>query len=139
QQFQLQVVEQADFSPMQLRRLHLMPTCGTRYYRFSEVHKEWEVQYSEDLTDDEKAKITSALEAGTKELGYWPSNPAGEVIEDRESQITFSALGQKAKPEDKYAWDPDGSKKARLRDLVAKALPEFEVRAGGTTSIDITK
>ena len=139
EQFQLQIIEQADFSPMQLRRLHLMPTCGTRYYRFNEVHKGWELQYAEDLTADEKTKIAAALESAAKELGYWEENPAGDIIEDRQSQITFSALGQQAKSEDKYAWDADGVKKATLRDRVAKELPEFEVRAGGTTSIDITK
>lgn len=139
EQFQIQIIEQADFSPMQLRRLHLMPTCGTRYYRFNEVAKGWELQYSEDLTSDEKKKIIAALEEGAKELGYWPENPAGEIIEDRMSQITFSALGQKAKAEDKYVWDQDGTKKKTLRDRVAEVIPEFEVRAGGTTSIDITK
>lgn len=139
EQFQKQVIEQADFGPMQLRRLHLMPTCGTRYYRFNEVAKEWELQYAEDLTEDEKAKIIAALESSARELGYWEENPAGDIIEDRLSQITFSALGQQAKPDDKYKWDADGVKKKTLRDHVAKQLPEFEVRAGGTTSIDITK
>lgn len=139
EQFQLQVVEQADFSPMQLRRLHLMPTCGTRYYRYNEVEKEWEIQYAEDLTPEQKKQIVEALETSAKELGYWEKNPSGEIIEDRESQITYSALGQQAKPEAKYAWDPDGTKKIELRDLVAKRVPEFEVRAGGTTSIDVTR
>lgn len=139
EQFQKQVIEQADFSPIQLRRLHLMPTCGTRYYRYNEVAKDWELQYAEDLTEDNKKKIIAALEAGARELGYWEESPAGDIIEDRLSQITFSALGQQAKPDDKYKWDPDGTKKAALRNHVAKALPEFEVRAGGSTSIDITK
>jgi len=139
QQFQLQVVEQADFSPIQLRRLHLMPTCGTRYYRYNEVEKDWEIQYAEDLNPDQKKQIIDALEASAKELGYWEKSPAGEIIEDRESQITYSALGQQAKPEDKYNWDPTGEKKLALRDLTAKRLPEFEVRAGGTTSIDVTR
>lgn len=138
EQFQLQVIEQADFSPIQLRRLHLMPTCGTRYYRYNEVHKDWEIQYSEDLTAEQKKSIFTALEDSAKELGFWVDKPAGDIIEDRESQVTYSALGQKATPEDKYAWDPDGSKKAALRDLVASRLPGFEVRAGGTTSIDVT-
>ncbi len=139
EQFQKQVVERADFSAMQLRRLHLMPTCGSRYYRFNEVAKEWQVQYAEDLTAEEKKKISDALEAGARELGYWEVSPAGDIIEDRLSQVTFSALGQNAKPEDKYAWDPENTKKYELRDLVAKSLPEFEVRACGTTSIDVTK
>ena len=46
--------------------------------------------------------------------------PAGEVIEDRDTQITFSALGQDATPEDKYAWDPDNEKKLAIRDLCQK-------------------
>lgn len=139
EQFQLQVIEQADFSPIQLRRLHLMPTCGTRYYRFNEVHKDWELQYAEDLSDEQKAKIVKVLESSAKELGYWEEQPAGDIIEDRISQVTYSALGQKAQSEAKYAWDPDGSKKTALRNRVAEQLPEFEVRAGGTTSIDVTQ
>ena len=39
----------------------------------------------------------------------------------------------------KEAWDPDGAKKKKLRDYVAEAIPEFEVRVGGSTSIDVTK
>ena len=139
EQFEKQVIEQADFSAMQLRRLHLMPTCGTRYYRFNEVEKTWGLQYAEDLTEDEKAKIIATLEVGAKELGYWEESPAGDIIEDRLSQVTFSALGQQALAEDKYKWDADGVKKKTLRDYVAERLPEFEVRAGGTTSIDVTK
>lgn len=139
EQFQTQIIEQADFSPIQLRRLHLMPTCGTRYYRYNEVDKQWQVQYSEDLTDEQKASIFSVLEEGARELGYWPKNPAGAVIEDRVSQVTFSALGQNAKSEDKYEWDKDGAKKKALRDWAALRLPELEVRVAGTTSIDVTK
>ena len=48
-------------------------------------------------------------------------------------------VGQQALAEDKYKWDADGVKKKTLRDYVAERLPEFEVRAGGTTSIDVTK
>ena len=139
EQFQKQVVEQADFSPIALRRLHLMPTCGTRYYRFNETHNDWELQYAEDLTAVQKKQIIAALESSAKELGYWEEAPAGDIIEDRESQITYSALGQQAKPEDKYKWDPSGEKKQTLRAAVAKKLPDFEVRAGGSTSIDITR
>lgn len=139
EQFKLQVIDRLHIEPHKLNRLHLMPTCGTRYYRYDELKSEWSLQYAEDLTDDEKRRITEVLEASAKELGLWEANPAGDIIEDRGSQITFSALGQKATPEDKYAWDPDGSKKLRLRDLAAESLPGLEVRAGGSTSIDVTR
>jgi phosphomannomutase len=62
-----------------------------------------------------------------------------EQIEDRGSQVTFSALGQEAPVASKGAWDPDDAKKRKLRDYVANELPEFEVRIGGSTSIDVTK
>ena len=119
-----------------LARVHLMPTCGTRYYRY--VSGEWVLQYANDLTSDQKLKIKTALENAARSLGYWEENPTGEIIEDRESQMTYSALGQQATPTDKYAWDPDNSKKFAIRDLVAAELPDLEVRAGGTTSIDVT-
>lgn len=139
EQFQTQVIDNLKIGVDELKRLHMMPTCGTRYYIFNEENSTWELQYAEDLTEEEKKKITKALEESAKELGYWEENPAGEIIEDRLSQITYSALGQKATPEDKYAWDPDSSKKKALRDLVASRLPDLEVRAGGTTSIDVTR
>ena len=139
EQFKTQVIDRLHVSPRQLSRLHLMPTCGTRYYRYNELDTEWQLQYAEDLTDDQKQQIQTVLEASAKELGLWEDTPAGDIIEDRGSQITFSALGQKASPEDKYAWDPTGSKKASLRDLAALSLPGLEVRGGGSTSIDVTR
>ncbi len=139
EQFKTQVIERLHAPAHKLNRLHLMPTCGTRYYRYDELKGEWALQYSEDLTEQERAKIQSVLEASAKELGLWEENPAGPILEDRGSQITFSALGQQATPEDKYAWDPEGTKKASLRDLAAQSLPGLEVRAGGSTSIDVTR
>lgn len=137
-QIDKQVVQQLSVSAELLPRLHLMPTCGTRYYRFDPAGGDWVMQYAEDLTDIQKDQIITALRDGAQELGIWEENPAGEIIEDRGSQITYSALGQQAAPEDKYKWDPDGSKKRALREFTQKRLPDMEVRTGGTTSVDIT-
>jgi phosphomannomutase len=139
EQFEIQITNRLQASPAQLRRLHLMPTCGTRYYRYNETNHAWDLQYSEDLTAEQKKRIVTVLSDGAKELGLWMENPAGEIIEDRGSQLTFSALGQKATPEDKYAWDADGKKKLALRNYAVDLLPDLEVRAGGTTSVDVTK
>ena len=86
-----------------------------------------------------EAKNCKALETVAKDMGIWCDNPAGEIIEDRFSQITMSALGQQATPEDKYAW-AEKFKDVRpiYRDKVAELLPDLEVRIGGTTSTDIT-
>ncbi len=122
-----------------LGKLHLMPTCGTRYYRYDELAEEWKLQYANDLSSDQKKRIIEALESTAKEMGIWEENPAGEIIEDRESQITHSALGQQATPEAKYAW-ADKYKDVRpvFRDKVAEKIPDLEVRIGGTTSTDVT-
>jgi phosphomannomutase len=139
EQFQRQVVERLAASPSQLRKLHLMPTCGTRYYRYDEIAEEFKQQYAEDLDEDQKKAIINALEVSAKKLGYWEEKPYGDIIEDRGSQITYSALGQQAPAEAKYAWDPDNTKKMALRKEAAALLPDLEVRAGGSTSIDITR
>lgn len=138
-QFKKQVVDRLEVPAHKLNRLHLMPTCGTRYYRYDELNAEWQLQYAEDLTDAQKKDIVDALEKVSKELGLWVENPAGEIIEDRGSQVTMSALGQQATPEDKYAW-AEKYKDVRpvLRDKVAALLPDLEVRIGGTTSTDVT-
>ncbi len=139
EQIQKQVVKRLDVSPHILNKLHLMPTCGTRYYRYDELDAKWVMQYAEDLTKEQKAKIVTALETVAKEMGIWCDTPAGEIIEDRYSQITMSALGQQATPEDKYEW-AEKYKDVRpvYRDKVAELLPDLEVRIGGTTSTDIT-
>lgn len=138
EQFKKQVVDRLEASPQQLRRLHLMPTCGTRYYRFDDVTKKWVQEYAENLSEEQKKRIAEVLEEGAKKLGYWEEAPYGDIIEDRGSQVTYSALGQQAPAEEKYKWDPDGKKKHALRDYAAPRLQDLEVRVGGTTSIDVT-
>jgi hydroxymethylpyrimidine pyrophosphatase-like HAD family hydrolase len=63
----------------------------------------------------------------------------GEVIEDRGSQITFSALGQQAPLDEKKTWDPDFAKRKKIKAFLDKLIPEFSVRLGGATSVDVTK
>jgi phosphomannomutase len=138
EQFKIQVVDRLEASSRDLTRLHLMPTCGTKYYRYDELSEAWEKQYENSLTDDQKQRTIRALEEGAKELGLWEANPYGDIIEDRGSQVTYSALGQKAPAELKYKWDPTGEKKLKIRDHIAPQLMDLEVRAGGTTSIDVT-
>ncbi len=125
-----------------LDRLHLMPTCGTQYYRHDGA--DWVQQYAEDLTDAEKSSALLAVEQEAKRLAYWePDRPGaatwGPILEDRGSQITFSALGQAAPVDAKKAWDPTGAKKNELRAAVQARLPDLEVRSGGSTSVDITR
>lgn len=137
EQFDSQVLRHLDLDAGVRERLHLMPTCGTRYYRWMDGG--WGLVYAEDLSEEAKDRIVSVLVEGAKALGIWEHEPWGDIIEDRGSQVTFSALGQRAPVDAKYAWDPDGAKKAALRDYAAARLPDLEVRSGGSTSVDVTK
>jgi phosphomannomutase len=139
EQFKTQLIDRLDVTPNGLARLHIMPTSGTRYLRYDERSQAWTTLYAEDLSPQKRAEIVDVLTNGAKLLGYWEAEPFGEIIEDRGSQITYSALGQEAPAERKYAWDPDGVKKAALRDYAAQRLPDLEVHVGGTTSVDVTE
>ena len=139
EQFDKQLLNHLRAAPRTLGALHVMPTCGTRYFRFNVAANAWRQVYAEDLTADQRARIVSVLDDAADTLGYREKKLWGSQIEDRGSQVTFSALGQEAPVNRKEAWDPDGTKKRRLRDYVAKAIPEFEVRVGGSTSIDVTE
>lgn len=139
EQFQKQLLANLKTTPERLEKLHLMPTCGTRYYLYDISKETWEQVYAEDFTETEKKKIIIALEEGVREAGYDKEKTWGEQIEDRGSQITFSALGQEAPVDAKEEWDTDNIKKYQLRELIQAKIPEFEVRAGGSTSIDVTK
>lgn len=137
-QFRMQVIDNLDAAdPAALVRLHLMPTCGTQYYRY--VDGSWTQIYAQNLSDSEKTRALAAVEASARELGYWESETWGPILEDRGSQITFSALGQAAPVSAKMAWDPTGDKKNELRAAVQAVVPDLEVRSGGSTSVDITR
>lgn len=137
-QFRNQVIAPLTSGPASdLARLHLLPTCGTRYLHYD--GSDFTAVYAHDLSPDEKTAALSALREEAARLGLWEAQPWGEILEDRGSQITFSALGQQAPRDAKHAWDPTGERRAALRDAVAPRLPGLEVRSGGSTSIDITR
>jgi phosphomannomutase len=119
-----------------LKNLSLLPTCGTKFYQYKSG---WVLLYSEDFTVAEKEKIGSALKQAAVGPDFEIESVWGEVIEDRGSQITFSALGQQAPIEEKKKWDADFAKRQRMKLQLDQLIPEFSVRLGGTTSVDVTK
>jgi HAD superfamily hydrolase (TIGR01484 family) len=95
--------------------------------------------YSEDLTADEQKKIEEALQKALDDSGIKVERIWGEAIENRGSQITLSVLGQQAPLSAKESWDPDFAKRTKITAILAPLLPNFSIRMGGTTSIDVTK
>ncbi|CAN5159271.1 HAD-IIB family hydrolase [soil metagenome] len=118
-------------------RLWLMPTTGTKLYRF--VDGDWIQVYAELFEDSQKQAILTAFDAALDATGFTPTQTWGERIEDRGSQITFSALGQQAPLDAKAHWDPDFTKRKVIQADLRKRLPGLSINLGGATSIDITR
>lgn len=134
-QFEKQLVSNLP-QGQRMENLFLLPTCGTKFFRYT---GEWKKLYSEDFTQAEKAKIIGSMNRALEVAGFKPEQTWGEIIEDRGSQITFSALGQQAPLKAKETWDPDFAKRTKIKAILDTYIPEFSVRMGGTTSIDVTK
>jgi len=115
--------------------LSLLPTCGTKFLQYQDG---WRTLYSEDLSEAQKQRILDALNRAVSSAGFQAEKMWGEPIEDRGSQITYSALGQQAPLDAKKLWDPDFAKRKKIKAILDQTLPDFSVRLGGLTSIDVT-
>lgn len=134
-QFEKQLMTQLPKNA-RLDNLSILPTCGTKFYKYDGG---WHKQYAEDFTPAERVRIIEGMETAITASGFKPEQTWGELIEDRGSQITFSALGQDAPVPVKKVWDPDFAKRQKIKAILDPILPDFTVRLGGATSIDITK
>lgn len=118
-------------------RLWLMPTTGTKLYTHDADG--WSPVYAELFDEPQKRGIFVAFDASLEATGFMPEEVWGERIEDRGSQITFSALGQQAPIHAKEVWDPDFAKRKIIQADLRQRLPGLSINMGGATSIDITR
>jgi HAD superfamily hydrolase (TIGR01484 family) len=119
-----------------LKSLFILPTSGTQLYRYD---GSWRRIYAEDFTTAEKTKIIAALNKAFDLSTFRPAKAWGDIIEDRGSQITLSALGQSAPLGAKRRWDPDFARRQSIKAILDPLIPDFSVTLGGATSIDITR
>jgi len=124
--------------PEMLEALYLLPCSGAQFYIFKTLG--YEQVYNNDFNLREKVEIYQAFYryCGLADIEF-SANIYGEIAEDRGSQITFSMCGQEAPLNVKQTWDINGEKRKKLISYMKPCLPEFEVKFGGTTSIDVTK
>ncbi len=134
-QFEKQILSNLS-ADERLNNLSLLPTCGTQFYQYKGT---WKKIYSEDFNQEEKTKIINELKNSLNTVDFDINQIWGDEIEDRGSQITYSALGQQAPIEEKTKWDPDFAKRKKIQEILSLSIPEFSVHLGGTTSVDITK
>lgn len=137
--FRWQFVNRFCFSREQAEKLFLFPTSSTAFYKYARGG--WRKIYSHALSRAEKKKIILALAEVFKKTGYrHPKKVYGKVTEDRDTQITFSALGQKAPIFLKENWNSRYNVlRFKMARMLQEKLPQFNVRVGGLTSIDITE
>jgi len=141
QQLLSQLIEPvSSVDPELAQQMYLLPTSGAACYTHD--GSSWSSLYQHLLSERDVEQIKKAILTATHASGVGlPEIPDawGERIEVRGSQVTLSALGQRAPVDEKRRWDPTSSKKIALRDAIAQALPEqFAARVGGMTSVDVT-
>ncbi len=120
-----------------LNRLFLFPTTSTSFYRHE---RGWKKVYSRELSARERKKIKSAFKEVFRKLSYkHPKKIYGPVVEDRGTQITFSAVGQRAPVHVKAKWNRDSDIRPRLMRALQNHISGFEIHRGGLTSIDVTR
>lgn len=135
--YKINILDVLDCSPELLSKLFLFPTTSTRFYRYE---GEWKQIYADELTSEERAQVKEAFEKAFQDIGYQhPPQLFGEVVEDRGTQITFSALGQQAPLELKQQWRATQDRRPEIIEALKKYLPNFEIKMPGVTSIDVTR
>lgn len=79
-QFESQLLANLNANDDELARLHLMPTCGTRYTVYREG--QWLDLYARDLSQEESAQAQRVVEAEARRLGLWEEETWGPILED---------------------------------------------------------
>lgn len=144
--FRMYFLRQLNAPKLLLKNLFLFPTTATSFYIYQSG---WKNLYALRLSKAEKNKIRRAFRTVFKEICYrHPKKVYGKAIEDRGTQITFSALGQdvvamlgeKRGVALKTKWlEENRDIKMEIARRLSRLLPDLEVRAAGFTSIDVTK
>lgn len=116
----------------------LLPVEGSKRYEYDTVTKDWKMTDRQAFPEKLKKEAIDVLNEiiASGEYGI-PALPTGTYIEDRDTEIAFSALGQEADLAKKEAWDPDRTKRFKIKKAIEEKVNGLMVVVAGTTSIDI--
>ncbi len=121
-----------------IHNLILLPCSGSQRYEYDQIKKEWQLTDREPLDDAAKERaiklLQEIIDSGLYEI---PPNPIGKIIEDRDTQVTFTPNGQQAPIAIKRLWDPDRKKREKIKAMLTPHLPEVDILINGSSSIDI--
>jgi HAD superfamily hydrolase (TIGR01484 family) len=135
--FEKQLLEHLHGARANFENLFLFPTNGSSLFRY---RNGWRKVYELRLSKSEIKKVKTAFAIALIMTGFErPAHSYGHVIENRRTQVTFSALGQKAPLAIRKRWNRTEDTRPRIARVLRELLPKFEVSIGGLTSIDVTK
>ncbi len=120
-----------------ISRFYIFPNSTAECYMWE--HGAWGLAYSLGLTESDRETIRKAIQETITETDIFEGHPthAPEII-DRDAQIALATIGLEATYEEKASWDPEQVKRKKLKAVLEKKLPQFEILMGGMTTIDIT-
>ncbi len=121
-----------------IKNLKLLPTSGSQRYEFDEEKKVWALTDKEPLDPKVKERAIKLLQ-GIIDSGLYeiPPHPIGNIIEDRDTQVTFTPNGQQAPVEMKKLFDPSRKKREKIVAAIGPQLPEVDLLINGVSSIDV--
>lgn len=138
-QFLPYLLPEKEYRDIIFRNLILLPTSGSRRYQYDEERSEWLMTDEEAMPAKIREKILKVLKdfIASNTYGIAPAIEGDNIIEDRVTQITMSALGQHAPLLKKKIWDPHQEKRQKIKKELEEKLPDVSINIGGSTSIDI--
>ncbi len=116
----------------------LLPAEGSERFEYDEKGAKWNMTDKKIFSGEIKKEVVKVLKdiisSGLYDI---PAGHDGEYIEDRDTEIAFSALGQQAPLEEKEKWDPDREKRRKIKEELETKIKNISATISGTTSIDI--
>jgi len=118
---------------------YILGTTGTKCVKVND--HQTKTLYNFALEPEEKEEINNAFEKLISHFNILSLTTKEDHLQDRDSQITLSAIGRGAPSELKAKYDSDGNKRRIWVEFLKNHLDEnkYEMRIGGTTSLDITR
>ncbi len=130
-QFESELLKPLTATVRELTNLYILTTSGAELWVY---RGGWQRIYAEKLASRDKVRVRRAfrqiLAISEKELE--------PLLDDRDSGMTYSALGKDTPADLKHLWDPDQKKRTILVEKLSPLLSGLELKIGGTTSIDVT-
>jgi len=138
--FQEQIIDFLDVTT-NFSNLHLLPASGSQYYTYSAVSAEWQQVYDFSIPREKFNDIKKLLLESFNKLPekFKPAKIFSEQVENRQGQISLSALGQIAPRDLKKTWDNNRKKRQMMVEYLTPRLQDYDVKIGGSTSIDVTR